>query len=339
MIIKPELQENIKVLNKIILKEFQRKELGRDYNFEEATEKFKQIRDDLNVVIDNADLLRIPESLSERIAGFAENLKGHSQKIKDFILKNNPNAQQEYNQLNGEIDGLYQDALDFLTPLVERVNFLSIKPSEIKNKLVEASRSAQDIEEIKGEAQKTKDEVEKAAKEIRGAFGESGALTSVKSFEEQAKKHRKLANQWFLGFVGSIIFTVIIVIFLFTEGFGFVPSLSLSDLKLKDDWGPIIQMSIFKLVLLSIAYLLVYQSIKNYKINCHLYVLNLHRQLTLSTYPLMAKATDNQEQSNLIVGQAAKAIFEPGTTGYLNGDDNPNPINLTEVITKIADKK
>jgi len=53
----------------------------------------------------------------------------------------------------------------------------------------------------------------------------------------------------------------------------------------------------------------------------------------------MAKATNDQEQSNTIVTQAAKAIFEPGTTGYLDGEDNPNPVNLTEIINKVIDKR
>ncbi|MCX6743036.1 MAG: hypothetical protein NT116_02250 [Candidatus Parcubacteria bacterium] len=190
------------------------------------------------------------------------------------------------------------------------------------------------IQKIESEAGEIKGNIENIVKELRNSLGKEGALISSVDFEKQSNEHKFLAKLWFGGFVFSIIFTIVMVIILSS---GIIPFLNLLDEN--NELGHIIQVSLFKIILLSVAYLLIHQSIKNYKINRHLYVLNKHRQLTLSIYPLMLHATNNPEQSNIILGQASKAIFEPGMTGYLEKDDNTNPINLTEVINKIADKK
>jgi len=335
MIIQPPLQQAMDALRAVNLKELERaEELGRDYSFKQAVEFLKKILDDLIQVIENAELLRISANTEQRITNLANNVNENVKKIREFVLRGNEaNAPDQHRQINETVSKLYQEDLDFLPPLIERVNILKLNPSEVENQVAQALQSIKDIEKIKSEAQKTKENIDFAVKEVRDALGKEGALISATDFENQAEEHKGLAKWWFRASVVSIVITVVLILTLFSGRF---PSLNLT--KVGNDYPRIAQVTVFKLVLLSIAYLLVYQSLKNYKINQHLYVLNKHRQLTLSVYPLMAKATNDQEQSNIIVAQAAKAIFDPGTTGYLDGDDNPNPVNLTEIINKVVDK-
>ncbi|KKT39400.1 MAG: hypothetical protein UW29_C0014G0003 [Candidatus Collierbacteria bacterium GW2011_GWC2_44_13] len=336
MQIQPSLQQAMDALKAINFKDLERtEELGRAYSFKQAVDFIKNVYDDLLQVIENAELLRISTNTEQQITNLANQVNENVKKIQGFVLSGNEaNAPSQHKQINEVVASLYQKDLELLPPLIERVNILKLNPSEVENKVAQAFQSIKEIEKIKGDAQKTKENIDSAVKEVRNALGKEGALISATDFEEQAKEHKNLSKKWFWGSIGSIGATAILVVILFS---GWLPSLNL--INAGNDYPRIVQITVFKLVLLSIAYLLVYQSLKNYKINQHLYVLNRHRQLTLSVYPLMAKATSEQEQSNAIVTQAAKAIFEPGTTGYLDGDDNPNPVNLTEIINRVVDRK
>ena len=335
MNIRPELQQAIDSLKTIDFQALERsEELGRDYSFKQAVDFIRKIYNDLTQVIEGAEMIRISSKAEDRIISLANRVNEFVKKIQEFVLKGNEtNAPNQYQVTNDGIANLYQEDLDLLPPLIERINILKLNPTEVESKITQALQSIKEIEKIKGEAEKSKENIDLAIKEVRDALGKEGALISAKDFEDQAKEHKELAKNWFRGAIVSIVLTAVLVVVLFS---GLLPSLNLKNVG--DDYPRIIQVTIFKIILLSIAYLIVHQALKNYKVNQHLYVLNKHRQLTLEVYPLMAKATNDQEQSNAIVAQASKAIFDPGTTGYLDGEENPNPVNLTEIINKVVDK-
>ena len=310
-------------------------ELGRDYSFKDAVIVLKEIYSDFSNVIENSESLRLSTDTENQIFSIANRLLTLTEQIKSFILKGNEaSAPSQHKSIHDQANSLYQENLKILVPLIERINILKLNPKEVEGQVSKALKSIKEIELIKEEVEKSKSNIDVAIKEVRDALGKEGALISADDFQKQANEHKDLSKKWFYGVIGSIVGTIILTILIFG---GFIPSLSITSTQ--GDYLKIIQVSIFKIVLLSIAYLILFQSLKNYKVNQHLYVVNKHRQLVLSVYPLMAKATNDQEQSNNIVAQASKAIFEQSTTGYLDSDSNPNPINLTEVITKIIDKK
>ncbi|MFA6521027.1 MAG: hypothetical protein WCT53_01425 [Candidatus Gracilibacteria bacterium] len=328
-------QQAMDALKAINFKDLERtEELGRALSFKQPVDLIKTIYDDLVQVFENAELLRLPSNQEQQITSLANNLLKTAQRIREFTFQGNEaNASNQHKQISSDVESLNQQDLNLLPILIERISLLKLKPSEFQDQIAGAQQSIKEIEKIKNESSKMKEAAERALKDMRDSFGKEGALISVTDFGKQAEEHKSLATKWFWGSVSSIAATAILVILLFI---GIFPSLNLA--REGTTYPLIIQIVVFKLVLLSIAYLLVYQSLKNYKINKHLYVLNKHRQLTFSVYPFMTNATNNQEQSNAIVVQAAKAIFEPGTTGYLDGDGNPNPINLTEIINRVVDK-
>lgn len=310
-------------------------ELGRDYNFKKAADILKEINSDFSNVIENSELLRLPTDIENQIFNIANRLLKLTDEVRNFVLKGNEaNALNQHLSIHNQADSLYQENLRILVPLIERINILKLNPKEVEGQVSKALKSIKEIEKIKEEAESSKSNIDLAIKEVRDALGKEGALISAKDFQDQANEHKELAKKWFGGVVGSIIVTTILTILMFG---GFIQTLSIESTQ--GDYLKIIQVSILKFAILSISYLVVYQSLKNYKVSQHLYVINKHRQLVLSVYPLMAKATDDQEQSNNIVAQASKAIFEQNSTGYLDVDSNPNPINLTEVVTKIIDRK
>jgi hypothetical protein len=174
---------------------------------------------------------------------------------------------------------------------------------------------------------------EMAIKEVRDSIGAVGTKSSSRDFETKSESHKRAALYWLIASVITISGLARLSYFLFHD-----TQFSLSGVS-GDDIGKIIQIGLFKIVALSVGYFIVYQCIKSYKINKHLEVLNKHRQLALDIYPFMTAAAGSPEQSHVILGQAAKAIFEQGTTGYLDGDDSPSPVNLTGIVNRIIDKE
>lgn len=354
MLVDEELKGFMATLKEVNFTDLSRaQELGQGYSFEDASQKLKGIHTDLKHIIDNADLLRIDQTATDAVKTMARECVRNVQEVQNFVLKGNEqNAPNQYNSINTNAENLYQQDLRILQPLKERIRVLKLDPDQITSQVEEMKKDlSQATEEIKNNFVKTADEIKKEAqktfdeyakktedivKKLRGNLGEKGAEISRKDFEEQANSHRGVAKLWFLASIGSVVFAFLLVIFLFTKGFGFVDSLSID---IEEHYSKIIQVVVFKILLLSVAYLLVQQSIRNYKVNQHLYVLNRHRQLALTVYPYMSKASSFPDESNIIVSQAAKAIFEVGSTGYLDGDDPSTPINLTEIVNKFVESK
>lgn len=310
-------------------------ELGTDYSFKKEATKLQEINGDFMTVIENADMLRLPTDIENQIFAMGTRILEVTDKIKNFVLKGNEsNAPAQHEGIKNQVTSLEQEDLKIIVPVIERINVLKLNPKEVGEKINQTLKSIKEIDAMREQAEKAKSGIDLAIKDVRDALGREGALISATDFENQATEHSELAEKWFLASVGSIVLTLILVFLMFS---GIIHYFDLQSIQ--GEYIKIAQVSIFKLILLSIAYLVIHQSLKSYKINRHLYIVNKHRQLVLSVYPLMAKATSDQEQSNNIVAQASKAIFEQNTSGYLDGESNPNPINLTEVVTKIIDKK
>ena len=260
-------QETINKLKAIDFSSLERtEELGRDYSFKEAVKILKEIHSDFSNVIENSESLRLPLDQENQIFPIANRLLTLTDQIRNFVLKGNEgNAPNQHKTIHDQANNLYQDNLKTLVPLIERINILKLNPQEIENKVSKALKSIKDIEKIKEEAEKSKSNIDVAIKEVRDVLGKEGALISANDFQEQANEHKELSKKWFYGVIFSLIETVILTILIFG---GFIPALSIVNTQ--GDYLKIIQVSIFKLVLLSISYLVVYQSLKNYKVNQHL---------------------------------------------------------------------
>lgn len=337
MIVNTQLEEWIKQIKSEDFSSLDRSvELGTDYNFKEASETLRKIAGQLIDLTDNAALLEIPLNTEQKIIDLASRIIIQIEKIRNFVLKGNEaNASNQHTQINQDVNSLYQISLTEITPLLERISLRRLKPEELEKQIALASSSVESLKKIVIQAEGLKNNTEEAIKEVRESLGKEGVLISSGDFFERADIHNTIAKRWFWSAIISLIFAGFMAVFLFSAGFNKVEFLKIAEEK---NYIRLIQVSILKLVILSIAYLFVQQSIKNYKINSHLSITNRHRHLVLNVYPLMSKATSNPEQANIIVDQAAKAIFTQSPTGYLDGEENPNPINLTGVINKIIDK-
>ena len=70
--------------------------------------------------------------------------------------------------------------------------------------------------------------------------------------------------------------------------------------------------------LLSLIYLVLNRSIKNYTAQKHLEVINRHRQNALETFERFVSSAARQETKEEVLLAATNAIFDANQTGYLS---------------------
>ena len=157
-------------------------------------------------------------------------------------------------------------------------------------------------------------------------------------FETQAKNHRIMAWVWFaasgllaVGF-GLIFWELLIDIGSLTNQENQL-SMMLSNLFAKGFY-------------LSLIFLFLNRTIKNFAAEKHLEVTNTHRQNALETFDtFVAAAEGNRETRDAVLLAATKAIFDANQSGYLSakssGSDSANPVQqiIKEVLpSKSSDK-
>ena len=96
-------------------------------------------------------------------------------------------------------------------------------------------------------------------------------------------------------------------------------------------WVGVLQNIFTKGFLLSLIYLVLNRSIKNYTAEKHLEVVNRHRQNALRTFQAFHSAAgENQEIQDAVLLAATNAIFDANQSGYLSakirGSESTNPI-------------
>ena len=157
-------------------------------------------------------------------------------------------------------------------------------------------------------------------------------------FETQAKNHGVMAWVW------------LIVSGLLAVGFGIIFWKLLTDigsLASQENQLSMILSNLFaKGFYLSLIFLFLNRTIKNFAAEKHLEVINTHRQNALETFDIfVAAAEGNRETRDAVLLAATKAIFDANQSGYLSaktsGSDSANPVQqiIKEVLpSKSSDK-
>ena len=96
------------------------------------------------------------------------------------------------------------------------------------------------------------------------------------------------------------------------------------------EWVGVLQNIFTKGFLLSLIYLLLNRSIKNYTAQKHLEVINRHRQNALDTFERFVSSAARQETKEEVLLAATNAIFDANQSGYLSskmrGNESASPI-------------
>ena len=190
------------------------------------------------------------------------------------------------------------------------------------------------LEELKAEKdllQKQREEAEKNESNRQKEFAElkddiqnqlrKETVSKHKAiFAKQAKEHRQASQRWLIATGGLIVVFGAVFYWLFE-------ALRLGG----TEWVEVLQNVFTKGFLLTLIYLVLNRSIKNYTAHKHLEVVNRHRQNALDTFDdFVDSAGENQETKDAVLLAATNAIFDANQSGYLSAKmkrtDNVNPL-------------
>ncbi len=160
-----------------------------------------------------------------------------------------------------------------------------------------ASKDAAQIEALKNEAGS-------ALESIRNALAEQGVSQQATYFKEEADKHEASATTWRNTTIWA---AVILVAYSLVVAFVWRGS---------DEVYSIVQSSLSKILIFGVLSYLLLLSARNYIAYQHNAIVSRHRQNALLTFESLVKAAGQDEAKDLVLAQAAGAIFAHQETGY-----------------------
>ena len=278
-------------------------------------------------------LIRLSKDNVQQIKNNLQQLMAIFSEIHSFGLQNSSESQN----LNEEHKGILRNIVRFshnvkreLGPTISYLNSKKVEQLETRvNDTIDdaVNKTAKKFNTETNRLQKHSDQAEQSEakrqedfNQLKGQLEDTLAEESVskyeKIFERQASKHQEGAFWWLISTVGLIVV------------FGFVFYWLFDSLKLG---GGVLQNLLTKGFLLSLIYLLLNRSIKNYTAEKHLEVVNRHRQNALRTFQAFHSAAgENQEIQDAVLLAATNAIFDANQSGYLSakmrGSESANPI-------------
>lgn len=274
------------------------------------------------------DLGLLPQARINAISANLDRYGGTFNQIKNFDVRqpNSPaNRDTIANQLREHYNQLYDNvAIPLGVWAATGVDIARIKDelsAELRGPTAENEKAYHaalaEIDNARKQALGTLEAVKKAAAEV-------GVTENAKVFESQAAEHLNSSQIW--GAVTAVMAAV-------TVGWG---AIALWGIPIPPGSGTstIVQEAIAKLIVFSgLSYGLVWCA-RNYSANRHNYVLNKHRQNSLTTFETFVKAAGGDADiKNAVLLQATTAIFTAQSTGYSSKEPEvDNPTRLLEIV-------
>ena len=246
--------------------------------------------------------------------------------IKGFDVSGG-NPMEKHAELLQKISNFYYEVRSVLDPIIAYVRSTQIGRSQTEfNDFFDNAASKWKKFDAESEAKLQKLDDLRIARENQIAT--TSISDHVRFFDNQAKEHRESARRWLTGTICmaiGFIFTVIVLWFLIKPT--------------GDQLTAILQNFFTKGFVISVFYMLLNRSIKNYTAEKHLEVVNLHRKNALATFEAFAEASGNNPHTrDQVLLASTNAIFDANQSGYLSTktsrSDTTSPIQhiIREII-------
>ena len=250
--------------------------------------------------------------------------------ISDFTISQ-PNPLDVRNNIQNSVVNFYQSSFASLT----RSSLIYLRQqfkldNKTEKELQQTIISAKKLEtELQSKLEKIKED---QASVIKGSGIVSSKYLS-KVFKEQANKSEGKILLWSNLILGLSIGLLILVIGLFFIYFFFIRNLN--------DKGAITEFAVFSTLGVATIFYYLRFSIRNYNVLNHLTQSNSHRANVAETLENYISASNNDQEVKLaLLKEAACAMFQSDSTGYLNKDQIEASSPVKEMInTIISDKK
>ena len=279
----------------------------------------------------------MPKDSIQQIRDYLQQLLNKFQEIHAFNPQNSSEAQnfrEEHKTILQEIVSFCDEVRQQLGPAIA---YLKSKEAEqlktqvtatvadtvtdaVEKLNAETNRSQKHSDQAEQNEAERQEEFDQLKVQLQNLQAEKPISQYRKIFDEQSKEHQQAARRW-------LILTGLLIV-----GFGGVFFWLFNVLKLEGTaWVAVLQNIFTKGFLLSLIYLVLNRSIKNYTAHKHLEVINRHRQNALETFDAFVSAAEgNRETRDAVLLAATNAIFDANQSGYLStkirGSESASPI-------------
>ena len=284
------------------------KRQGRDYEFTDVSTQIKSIYEAISQLENSDDWLSsLPPARLQGIKTGLETFANTVEAISNFS-PSQPDPQTSRDSLADGIVGQYKD---LYKSLIEPLKLDSVyRRSSGKSVKKIQDKAETDLSEIR----KVKKEVDTLLESAKKATAQTGITAYSEVFEVQSKEHKKASWVW-LATSGLLV-----IILIFYLGWLTFETIDL----IIEGTDPLHTFTLFlaRIFPATVVYYLLYQVIKNFNVNMHLYTLNKHRANVLKTFESFVNSTDEPNIRDTVLVKAAEAIFDARATGYLSGKDS-----------------
>ena len=205
-----------------------------------------------------------------------------------------------------------QPLQDYKQTLNNFVNQAHSTLAGIRNKEQEAAAAA---EGAKAAAQSAKELATK-----------TGVVEQAAHFQMEANRHLKWSRFWMAMIVVGVAAIVSIAVYAFLHPY---------EVTQATKWL-VIQKSVAKLILLSIASFFLVFVVRNYNTSRHNHVVNQHRAKALATFQAFSSDANDGETKRAVLMYAARAAFSHQSSGYLKKEGDyagPSVIDLAKLFS------
>jgi len=248
------------------------------------------------------------------------------QSVIDFDPKP-PNAHQEKELVIEKLSSVYENHFDFVTPLIAYLSYSSADFDQVFQKV---SQAQNEIEHINNDLEQKKKELDLIMESARSTVAKIGVAKQAAYFAIEAKNHKKIAQCWLVATISMALLTI-----------GFAGWVWLYYTTANVDFSntaKLIQVSIAKLFILSILYFGLVWCSKNYRTHRHNFIVNRHRQNSLSTFEAFVLGTNDEATKNAVLLRSTEAVFSPVSSGYSSSESEcSGSPQILEIIRSAVD--
>ena len=304
----------------LYLEGLRRSELsGSKFDFENVHSDVSAVHGMFHEILTSGyeDLINLSDTEVGTLRTYLPQFHEIAQKIENFDISGD-NPRDRHADLLKEIYDFCSKAKSVLTPTITYLRSKQIESSMAK--FVDFfDNAASKWKEFDAESEAKLQKLDDLILKQENQLAEISISEYEKVFANQAEKHQAGAKRWFCGIVCLVIVSIVIFIW------------AIKDLGSATQLSIIVQNVFQKGFLISVFYVLLNRSIKNYTAEKHLEIVNRHRQNALATFEAFADAAgENRDTRDHVLMAATDAIFDANQSGYLSvktpRSDSASPI-------------
>jgi len=263
----------------------------------------------------------LADPLVKRVADQVENVVTAFEQVRAYTIELSEGDRDTRAQ---QVRAAYESLQSEAVPLLGYLSWHSVDVTTMRQELnrvleeatSEANTAREQIEALKGEA-------ERVVATIQEAAAEAGVATQADTFRRAALRYEQSAKNWLYITVGVGVLT----------GFAAVLAVTLWVRNGDVSDAAVLQVLLAKAVLLAVGLFFTTSAARVYRSSSHLAAVNRHREDALRTFRAFVEgAGDDTDVKNKILLEAAHAAFGQTPTGLLGGNESGGVLEILDGV-------